>query len=405
MAFRSIYETLLPVNPDAIVVGGGIAGTTIAWELARRGTRVTLFEQAVLAAGASGRNTGTLLHQVEPIVATMLRESEARYRELEDGDVDFRWTPRDQLLVARDASQLRVVEQRAAVIAGQGVATESLSGGDLRAAFPSFSDDVVGGAALAGASTIEAEPATRAFAEAARSAGATIRTGTRVSQVRIADRRVSGVLTDDGPVAADTVILATGPWLTELLPLAAMKPGRGWLMRTARLDFDVPWIVEEVSWPDQAVLGAAASPSPLADLAAGRVDEAVGECFLLCPLPDGDAFVGASLSTSLRDAVEGVDAPQRMAARALEVAPGLAESVGVTRAWWGLRPMTPDGLPLAGATTTEGLLIHGGHASLGMQAAPATAAWLAGWMHGERMPAELDQLRPDRFTATTRSTT
>jgi glycine/D-amino acid oxidase-like deaminating enzyme len=404
MAFRSIYETLLPVNPDAIVVGGGIAGTTIAWELARRGTQVTLFEQAVLAAGASGRNTGTLLHQVEPIVATMLRESEARYRELEDGDVDFRWTPRDQLLVARDPSQLRVVEQKAAVIAGQGVAIESLSGDDLRAAFPSFSGDVVGGTVLAGASTVEAEPATRAFAEAARSAGATIRTGTRVSQVRIADGRVSGVLTDDGPVAADTVIVATGPWLTELLPLAAMKPGRGWLMRTARLHFDVPWIVEEVSWPDQAVLGAAASPSPLADLAAGRVDEAVGECFLLCPLPDGDAFVGASLSTSLRDAVEGIDAPQRMAARALEVAPGLAESVGVTRAWWGLRPMTPDGLPLAGPTATEGLLIHGGHASLGMQAAPATAAWLAGWMHGEPMPAELDQLRPDRFTPTTRST-
>ena len=67
--------------------------------------------------------------------------------------------------------------------------------------------------------------------------------------------------------------------------------------------------------------------------------------------------------------------------------------------------MTPDGLPLAGPTATKGLLIHGGHASLGMQAAPATAAWLAGWMHGEAMPAELDQLRPDRFTATTRSTT
>jgi glycine/D-amino acid oxidase-like deaminating enzyme len=392
------------VNPDAIVVGGGIAGTTIAWELARRGTRVELFEQATLAAGASGRNTGTLLHQVEPVVAAMLREAEDRYRELQDGEVDFRWTPREQLLLARDPGQLRVVEAKAAVIARQGVATESIAGDDLRSALPALSGDVLGGAVLAGASTVEAEPATRAFAEAARRAGATIRTGTRVSQVLVADGRVGGVLTDAGPVAAGTVIVATGPWLTDLLPRVPTKPGRGWLLRTQRLDFDVPWIVEEVSWPDQAVLGAAASPTPLADVAAGRIDQPVGECFLLCPLPDGDAFVGASLSTSLRDAVEGIDAPRRMAARALEVAPGLAHSVGIARAWWGLRPMTPDGLPLAGPADLEGLLIHGGHASLGMQAAPATAAWLAAWMHGEPVPAAFDELRPDRFT-TTRSTT
>jgi len=58
----------------------------------------------------------------------MLRESEDRYRELQDGEVDFRWTPREQLLLARDPGQLRVVSQKAAVIARQGVATESIAG-------------------------------------------------------------------------------------------------------------------------------------------------------------------------------------------------------------------------------------------------------------------------------------
>ncbi|HWK26297.1 MAG TPA: FAD-dependent oxidoreductase [Solirubrobacter sp.] len=386
------------MNTDVIVVGGGIAGTTVAWELARRGTRVTLFEQRTLAAGTSGRNTGTLLHQVEPPVAAMLRETEARYRELEAGDVDFRWTPREELLLARDPEQLRVVEHKAAVFAGQGVPAALVSGDDVRAELPALAEDVLGGAVLGGAWTVAAEAATRAFAEAARAAGAQIRTGTRVGEVRVAGSRVHGVLTDDGPVAADAVIVATGPWLTELLPLAPMKPGRGWLMRSQRLDFDVPWIIEEVSWPDQDVLGAAGRPIPLADMAAGRLDQPVADSFVLCPLPDGDAFVGASLSTSLRDAVEGIDAPQRIAARALACAPGLAQSVAITRAWWGLRPMTPDGLPLAGAAGVEGLFIHGGHASLGMQAAPATAAWLAAALHGEPVPPTFDDLRPDRFT-------
>jgi glycine/D-amino acid oxidase-like deaminating enzyme len=132
----------------------------------------------------------------------------------------------------------------------------------------------------------------------------------------------------------------------------------------------------------------------------------VGECALICPLPDGTALLGASLSTSLRDAVEGADVPRRMAERVLAVAPGL--SAGVVRAWSGLRPMTPDGLPVAGrleaapdaharATFAGGVWVHGGHGSLGMQAAPATAAWLVAAMHGEPTPPTYADLAPSRF--------
>ena len=382
---------------EVAVVGGGVAGTTIAWELARRGHRVRLFEQSVLGAGASGRNTGTLLHQVEPAVAEMLRVTEDSYRELEGGAVDFRWTSRDELLIARDAEQLRRIENKARVIAGHGIAVESVSGDDLRDEFPAFGSDVLGGQVLAKASTVDAEPATRAFAEAAREAGAVIHTASRVGQVIVENGRVVGVLTDQGRVTADAVVVATGPWLTELLPFVAMKAGRGWLMRTQKLTFDVPWIIEEVSWPDQDALGVAASPVALEDIAMGLVDQPVGEALLLCPLPDGDAFVGASLFTSLRDAVEGLDAPQRIARRVLELAPGLARDIEITRAWSGLRPMTPDGLPLVGEGAAEGLFIHGGHASLGMQAAPATARWLAGLMSDESPHPVLAELRPDRF--------
>jgi glycine/D-amino acid oxidase-like deaminating enzyme len=198
------------------------------------------------------------------------------------------------------------------------------------------------------------------------------------------------VLTDEGPVAADAVVLATGPWLADLLRVP-VKAGRGWLMRAERLD--VPWIVEEVSWPDQVVLGHAAEPVSLQDIAAGPVDAPVGESVVLCPLPSGEGLIGASLSMSLRDAVEGIGAPQRLARRVLEVAPNL--QARITRAWWGLRPMTPDGLPVAGLA--DGVYVHGGHGSLGMQAAPATAAWLAASLHGEPTPQVYDELQPGRF--------
>ena len=387
------------IGTDVVVVGGGIAGTSIAWELARRGTAVTLFEQANLGAGASGRNTGTLLHQTEPAVAEMLRASQASYRELEGGEVDFAWTPRDEVLIARDGEQLRTIAAKGEQFAAQGVAVEALDGDALRAAFPAFGPDVLGGRVLGGASTVHAETTTRAFAEAARHAGAEI-TGIRVAQIRTTGGRVAGVLTDAGRVPTDAVVLATGPWLTELLPATPVRAGRGWLMRTQRLAVAVPWIVEEVSWPDQHVLGAAARPVPLSDLAAGRVDEPIGDCFFMCPLPGGDALIGATLATSLRDAIEGIGAPQRIATRALELAPGLGGTAAITRAWSGLRPMTPDGLPLVGPAGPDGLYIHGGHASLGMQAAPATAGWLARHMHGEHVPDTFAELQPDRFERT-----
>jgi glycine/D-amino acid oxidase-like deaminating enzyme len=362
---------------DAVVVGGGIAGTTIAWELARRGRSVTLFERAWLGAGASGRNTGTLLHQTEPAVAAMFAASLEAYR-----SIGFAWTPREELLLARTPEQLDVAAGKAASIGG----ATAVTGDELRAAFPAFGPEVLGGQVFAGVGTVEPDAATRAFAEAARSAGAVIRTGVRVGEVSS-----GGVVTDEGPVAADVVVVATGPWMADLVPIP-VKAGRGWLLQAERLD--VPWIVEEVSWPDQIELGRAASPVPIEDLAAGVVDVPVGECALLCPRPGGDGLIGASLSTSLRDAVEGVDAPRRIASRVLEVAPGLRARI--VRAWWGLRPMTPDGLPVAGAL--DGVWVHGGHGSLGMQAAPATAAWLASRMHGEEAPSVFEELRPERFT-------
>jgi glycine/D-amino acid oxidase-like deaminating enzyme len=362
---------------DVAVVGGGIAGTTIAWELARRGAAVTLFERAWLGAGASGRNTGTLLHQTEPLVAAMFSASLDAYR-----SIGFSWTAREELLLARTPEQLRVAAAKAAAIGG----ATAVTGDDLRSAFAPFGPDVLGGQVLAGVGTVDPDAATRAFADAARSAGAVIRTGVRVGSVT-----AGGVVTDAGGFAADAVVVAAGPWMADLVRVP-VKAGRGWLLQADRLD--VPWIVEEVSWPDQVDLGRAAEPVSIADVAAGRVDVPVGECALLCPQPGGDGLIGASLSTSLRDAVEGVDAPRRIASRVLSVAPGLRARI--VRAWWGLRPMTPDGLPLAGAC--DGIWVHGGHGSLGMQAAPATAAWLAASMHGEPVPPMFEELRPERFT-------
>src|SRR5260370_39070416 len=157
-----------------------------------------------------------------------------------------------------------------------------------------------------------------------------IRSHTRVIQLAVRSGRIDGVLTEDGPVPADAVVLATGPWMNELLrdvELAGewlrlpMGAGRGWLLGISQLPVAVPWIIEEISWPDQEVLGTVTRLRTLAEVAAGIHEQPAVEAFVLAPVVDGGAALGAALPPAPRRAVGGVDTPPRPARRALGPAP------------------------------------------------------------------------------------
>jgi glycine/D-amino acid oxidase-like deaminating enzyme len=374
---------------EFIVVGGGIAGCTVAYELARRGRQVTLLEQSTLAHAASGRNMGLLLNQVEPLAVRVMGTSVEIYRELAGDDFGMRQV--DQLLLASHESQLEVTSMSVAGLRAVGTEVREVDPAELREALPALSGGVAGGAIVSGAWALDPAAATRAFAEAARAAGAEIRTPVRVA------RPVArgGVLTDQGRIAADAVVLATGPWLMELAPDLPVRGASGWCMRTGRLPLPVPWVIEEMSWPDALELGRVARPPTLAELAGGGHDAPVADAVALAPQPAGDALLGTSLARSLLGAVEGLGMPERLAQRALRVLPGLRE-LPVLAAWSAMRPMTPDGMPVCGPVA-DGVWVHGGHGSVGMQAGPATARWLVDTILGGESHPGLEAFSPARF--------
>jgi glycine/D-amino acid oxidase-like deaminating enzyme len=381
---------------EVVVVGGGIAGCTIAYELARAGADVTLLEQDRIACAASGCNAGLLLNQVERDVVLTMQESLHTYQHLH-AERDLELRRQDQLLLATRTDQAAAARARADAMREIGVVVEDLEPHAL-ANFPQLRAEFAAGYLLRDAWALNPLKATTAIAAAARAAGARLHTGVRVNAVALREGRVAGVYTDTDQLRADAVVLATGPRLQELLPGASVTGGRGWLMRTARLGFELPWIVEEMSWPDQDELGRAARPVTLEELSSGGHDLPVVEAFVLAPQPGGDALLGTSLAPSLIDAVEGVEMPRRLAARALAAAPGLAR-VPVVAAWSALRPMTPDGMPVAGRAGLDNLYVHGGHGSIGMMTAPATARRLArAILWGEESP-ELVRLDPLRFSS------
>jgi D-hydroxyproline dehydrogenase subunit beta len=382
-------------STEVAVIGGGIAGCTAAHALASRGFKVTLFEQRHLAYGASGRNLGLLLNDFGAEAVTMMREALAGYGELADGPVPFELRETSYLLLPTTDEQVEITRERAAELGRSGLASEPLDAGAVAKILPQLRSGAPGAHLLHGCWAVSAPDATRAFAEAARAAGATIQTGVRVGRLSTRSGRVDGVLSDTGPFACDAVVVATGPWLTDLVDEAPLSTGRGWVLRTGHLDFELPWVLVDMSWPELDELARVARPPLLSEVAAGGYDRPAAATVSMVPQPNGRALLGTSLSASLRDPVEGVDMPQRIAQRALDLLPGLGQ-MKITAGWYGMRPMTPDGLPIVGPTAIDGIYVHGGHGSIGMQSAPGTARMLAEIMDGRAVDGA-DEFAMTRF--------
>ncbi|RWQ32655.1 MAG: FAD-binding oxidoreductase [Mesorhizobium sp.] len=390
---------------DAVVIGGGIAGCTLAWELASRGVKTVVLEQAVIAAESSGRNTGTLLSGPQTQVVEMLDACAAIYEELSQGAVPFEFSAIGHLLISEDEASFEAAGTVADRYRAAGVAMEKVTGAELARDHPRIGFKVAGGYSVGRAWTLEPMGATHAFAHAAREAGAAIRTGLRVAQIFSKGGKVQGVLTDQGIISADLVFIANGLWMSDLLrrtvgdgplPSLPFTAGRGWLIQLGKLDFELPWIVEELTWPDQEELGKRMSLAGLADVAEQRDDQPAVEAICLNPMRGGDARLGASVQPAFRDLVRNTDMASRIAGRTLRMLPGLG-SPRVSNVYPGNRPMLSDGLPVAGKTDIDGLFVHGGMGSIGMHAAPATARWLVdAVLSGDGNPAQR-WLRPERF--------
>src|ERR687898_600704 len=101
--------------PDVVVVGGGIIGAACAYELARAGASVTLLEREELAAGASGRNNGLWVTPTDPQLLPMARASLGRYLELvDDSPVSYR-LDRDPIGLLAVALALMAADRGAAI--------------------------------------------------------------------------------------------------------------------------------------------------------------------------------------------------------------------------------------------------------------------------------------------------
>jgi glycine/D-amino acid oxidase-like deaminating enzyme len=376
---------------DAVVVGGGIVGAACAYYLCAAGLNVHLVERSFPASGTSRACDGLILTWDKAPGAELAlgQASAALWAELaETLDLDFEYARTGTILLAENEPALAAGQARAEAMQAAGVQAQVLDSAGLRSLEPNLAADLAGGAFFPDDAQVDARRATLALLAAAQQCGLTLHPHAEVTAIRRTnggEGRISGVVTTAGEISTETVVCAAGVWSNEVARLAGLelpiRPRKGHILVTAR----VPGLIHHPLLEGGYVTTV---QSAAEDLQVALVAEMTAGGTLL--LGSSRQFAGFDRSVSLA-------VLQAIAARAARFLPALAR-VGVMRSYAGLRPWSPDHLPLIGPVEgVPGLYLAAGHEGAGIGLAPITGQLIAGCIAGGDLPPVADEVQPDRF--------
>ena len=361
------------------IVGAGIIGYAVAYELASRGAEVRLIDPRGRGQGATRASGGILAPHIEghsPELLRLLVCSLDYYdnfisRVAADAKVPIEYRRSGTLQVARTDDEARQLEDAARALSQRGAAHTHMDGNDTRRLEPLLTGSVRAGLLVHSQGYVGVATLMAALEEAARLRGARLDVSP-VDRIESAD----GVRVRSGNerIDSDAVVVAAGSWSggIPMAPAVAVpvRPVRGQIVQ---LHFDTP---------------------PLTRVVWGS---ASGSAAYLVPWTDGNLLVGAtSEDVGFDDSVtaEGV---ARLRAAAEDLLPA-SRAAQFVEARAGLRPATSDELPIVGRSSTmRGVYYATGHYRNGVLLAPLTASLVADLVLDGRERAELALTRPDRF--------
>ncbi len=379
----------MPSGVHVVIVGGGVVGLSCAYALARRGADVTVYEKGSLGGGSTGRAAGGIRAQFSTPVNVDLSLASMRvwesFEERFGVDVGFRRT--GYLFLAREAATADRFRENVAMQNDRGVPSEFLSPDEAAANCPELRTEAFVGAAYSPDDGV-ADPhlAVQGYADAARDAGVTVRTGTAVTDVLRADDGdgpVTGVVADGTRRDADFVVNAAGPWAADVAA-------------TAGVDLPVS--------PRRRQIAVVEPETPLAADVPLTIDLDRGSYFR--PEDEETALVGGHFAdadpAADPDAYdEGMDLAWAATAveRAADAAAYFGPETRVRRGWAGLYAVTPDHHPVLGETV-PGFVNAVGFSGHGFQHAPATGRIVAELcLDGSASLVDVSALSADRFEA------
>ncbi len=360
---------------DVVVVGGGVIGCSVAFALSRMGASVVVVERDRVGVHASRAAAGMLAPITESsdegpgfelglesldLFPTLIPELQ------ELSGIDPRYM-KSGLLRVVEADEVHALRERAERLEEYGC--RWLGGDEVRKREPRLAPEIAGGLWSPREGHVDGFLLTRAYAGAAARRGAQFQLGTTVWGLLREGERVRGVRTSTGELPAADVVLCQGAWTRlaeDWVPAKLpVEPVKGQMISLESPQPDLPCVI----W---------------------------GAGTYLVPR-DGSVRVGATVERAgfdVRTTAAGISALLQGARRVMPVLGDCA----FQEAWAGLRPGTPDDLPLIGPVPgLSGLTLAAGHYRKGVMLSPLTGLAVADWILSGKLPAGLGCCDPARF--------
>jgi glycine/D-amino acid oxidase-like deaminating enzyme len=409
-----------PAETDVVIVGGGIVGVSSAYELSKRGVRVTLLEKGTVAGEQSGRSWGFIRQQGRaPEELPLIIKANQIWSGMEGAlDADIEWTQGGNLRLADDEATASRYKAWAKMGNEHGLGTQVLGMKEIAELLPGIKRSWAAGIFTPSDGHANPLKATRALAQAAAQMGTVILEGCAVSRLESAAGRITGVSTDRGEVRAPVVVLAAGAWSSRLASAIGVAIPQRLVRSTVALTEPVAEVTRAGVWSKllafkQTVRGEfliAAGGTGDVDL---RVDSFRNmRLFLPAFLknreylrvnPNVRTFVASFRPDSLSAVAALEPRPnQKDVASSLrtlqEYFPGLGP-FRLSKAWAGNIDGTPDALPVVDAPAApRGLVIATGLSGHGFGIGPAIGLAVADLVTRGVSDFDLHPMRLARFS-------
>lgn len=371
---------------DPVIVGGGIIGLMLALRLRGRGLDPLVLEKSAHPGhAATWASAGMLAPQGEASAPGPGFELAARGRDLypalaaqlrRDTGIDIELRLEGSLHLAFDGEEENRLRSLYEWQLEAGLEVIELSDQEIWIKEPTVSKEVTRGFFLPDDIQLNPRRLVDALLASLESSGVEVHAEEEVLALETEDGSVSAVVTAGGRYETGRVVYCPGAWAglrVEGFPRAVVRPIRG-----------------------QIVMLRTQNGPPISCCVHGHG-------VYIVPRNDGTTIVGATMEDVGFECEVTEGAIEDLRRRGSAVVPALARGV-MREATAGLRPDTPDHLPLLGTLGPDGLFLATGHFRQGIATAPSTAELLASWLVSGRKPTEVEAFDPGRFGTEREST-
>jgi sarcosine oxidase subunit beta len=383
---------------NVVVIGGGVAGAAITYFLTRKNVEVILVEKGAIASGTSGRCEGdVLICDKEPGFDSRLGKlSQDLFPQIaQELDYDIGWTQKGSLLAIENEEEMEVAKTFCARLAAEGLPVRILDRHEVREVEPHLAEDIVGGMETDGDGSLYPMGLVYGLVSDAKKRGAQILTHNAVLDIK-RDRNgsIARVITQQEEIITPQVVNAAGIWAPFIGKMVGLdipiRPRQGQMLVSERTFPVGPRKVMEFGYMMAKFEGGSYTRKVTPEM------EKFGVALVFEPTEAQNFLIGSSRRFVGEDTSCDVEVLRAMAQRAIRFFP-VIKDINIIRSYAGLRPYTPDHLPIVSETEVPGFYVAAGHEGDGIGLSLITGKLVTQMICGEPLEISVDPLRLSRF--------